>query len=132
MEAHVTVLAPFRHGSALDDEALAALTRVFAPHRPFEFELTRVERFEDGTVYLAPVPAKPFVALTHAVTTRFPDHRPYGGAFATVVPHLTVGRDVDCRVPLPIRAEARSVALVQRGDDLRWHTRRSFALGPES
>jgi 2'-5' RNA ligase len=131
MEAHVTVLAPFRHASALDDDTLAALGRLFAAQKPFAFELTTVERFDDGTVYLDPVPAEPFIALTEAVTTWFPEHQPYGGGFATVVPHLTIGRDVDCRVPLPIRAEARSVSLVQRGDDLRWRMERSFALGPE-
>ena len=129
MEAHVTVLAPFRHASGLDDNTLAALDRLFAAHEPFTFELTSVERFDDGTVYLAPVPAEPFAALTAAVVARFPEHQPYGGAFGTVVPHLTVGRDVECDVALPIRAEARTVVLVERGADLRWHVRHSFALG---
>jgi 2'-5' RNA ligase len=131
MEAHVTVLAPFRHASAIDGEVLAALVRVFATHEAFAFELTSVERFDDGTVYLAPVPAEPFMALTEAVTTRFPGHPPYGGAFRNVVPHLTVGRDVECRVSLPIRAVANSVVLVERGSDMRWHVRHSFALGAE-
>ncbi|HEX3455421.1 MAG TPA: 2'-5' RNA ligase family protein [Gaiellaceae bacterium] len=92
-------------------------------------ELASVEHFDEGTVYLAPVPAEPFSALTEAVVGRFPEHPPYGGAFEYAVPHLTVGRDVDCGVRLPIRGEARDVVLVERGDDLRWHVRRSFALG---
>ena len=128
MEAHVTVLAPFRHASALDDDALVVLARLFAEHAAFDFELASVERFDEGTVYLAPVPPKPFVALTEAVTARFPEHEPYGGAFEYAVPHLTVGRDVECVVPLPIRATARGVALVRRGDDLRWHVWHSFPL----
>ena len=128
MEAHVTVLAPFRHASGLDGDTLARLDRLFAAHEAFAFELTSVERFDDGTVYLAPVPAEAFAALTAAVVARFPEHQPYGG-FGTVVPHLTVGRDVECDVPLPIRAEARTVVLVERGADLRWHVRHSFALG---
>jgi 2'-5' RNA ligase len=136
MEAHVTVIAPFRHGEALDDADDATLEQLFAGRQPFAFELKSVARFDDGTVYLVPTPSAPFVALTEAVAARFPEHPPYGGAFDAVVPHLTIARDPEGalagavrRLPLPIRAEATSVILVERGHDLRWQPRRRFALG---
>jgi 2'-5' RNA ligase len=135
MEAHITVLVPFRHASALDDETSAVLASTFAGFEAFSFALEAVRKFEDGTVYLAPTPAEPLVALTEAVTARFPEHPPYGGSFDAIVPHLTVGRDVDGsvaeaakRLPLPIHSRVRSVVLVERGDDLRWQKRRSCQL----
>jgi hypothetical protein len=70
MEAHVTVLVPFRHASELDDETSAALASTFARFDAFPYELEAVRRFDDGTVYLAPAPAEAFVALTEAVAAR--------------------------------------------------------------
>lgn len=42
-------------------------------------------------LWLAPEPAAPFAALTAAVHAAFPQYPPFGGAFAEVIPHLTVG-----------------------------------------
>lgn len=58
-------------------------------------------------LWLAPEPAEPFRALTEAVVEAFPGFPPYGGAFAEVVPHLTVG---DTGTPEDLRAAEREVS----------------------
>lgn len=138
MEAHITVLAPFRHASAIDFATRDLLADLFKTIERFDFALTSIDRFEDGTVYLAPTPTDPFLGLIKAVTARFPDCPPYGGAFETPVPHLTIAGDAAVvadevvRLPLPIDAVARAVALVERGADLHWHESASFELAPAS
>ena len=49
----------------------------------------------DKTLWLDPQPAGPIRRLIDAIVARWPDHPPYGGQFAVVVPHVTVsdGRD---------------------------------------
>ena len=48
-----------------------------------------VARFS-ATAYLAPEPSAPFIALTGALVTEFPQFPPFAGEFATIIPHLTV------------------------------------------
>jgi len=91
--AHVTILWPFVDPSALSAETHDALLALFARLQPFDVVFPRTARFPEGVVYLAPDPAPRFSELIDAVCARFPDHPPYGGAFETVIPHLTV---VDC------------------------------------
>ena len=43
--AHVTILFPFADGAQVDEPAIAELVASFAA---FDFELDRVERFDDG------------------------------------------------------------------------------------
>ncbi len=42
-------------------------------------------------MWLAPRPDRPFRDLTTAVWRRFPEAPPYAGAYAEIVPHLTIG-----------------------------------------
>lgn len=65
------------------------LRTAFADRPSFEFALTRVGRFPD-VVYLAPEPARPFIALTERCEATWPEHTPYGGEYEETVPHLTV------------------------------------------
>lgn len=87
--AHVTILVPFVPPARIDADVLRRLRAALADTRSFAFRLAEVRRFDD-VVYLAPEPAAPFIALTAAVHGTFPDHPPYGGVHASVVPHLTV------------------------------------------
>jgi len=89
--AHVTLLFPFRAVERIDDDSLARADGIAGDAEPFDFVLARIGRF-DGTLYLAPEPATPFVVLTRALAAAFPEHPPYGGLHADVVPHLTVAR----------------------------------------
>src|SRR5687767_6177654 len=88
--AHVTILVPFVPSDELSAEVRAALVRVAAETAPFEARFARVERFPDA-VWLAPEPAAPFREMTQRMETAFPDHPPYEGIHAEVVPHLTIG-----------------------------------------
>jgi inorganic pyrophosphatase len=91
LPAHVTVLYPFGPVDLLDEALRSELRRVFAAEAPFEVEFRRSQWFGDEVLWLAPEDPRPFVALTEAVTSAYPAWQPYGGAFETVIPHLTVG-----------------------------------------
>jgi|SRR5215467_6229425 len=134
--AHVTLLYPFLDGGLLDDDVLRELAEVFARHRAFEARLARCGRFP-GVLYLAPEPAAPFRALTEAVTARWPEAPPYGGAFAEVIPHLSVAKDQPADVfaaaeaelspRLPVAARISAVQLIALAG-CRWQQQRTFPL----
>ena len=125
--AHITILFPFVDGADIDEEALAEL---FAKFPAFDFELDRVERFDDGIVWLRPEPLARFADLTAAVWQRWPDHPPYEGAHDEPIPHLTVSEEpIDLSLQLPIAARAREVTLIEEAPDGRWAARRRFPLG---
>jgi 2'-5' RNA ligase len=126
--AHVTILFPFAPPEAVDEEALRTLFSSFAA---FDFELDRVEFFEEGIVWLRPWPLKPFADLTEAVHARFPHYPPYEGVHDIVVPHLTVSDSgpVELDLPLPIAAHAHEVTLIEEAEaDGRWTVRLAFPL----
>jgi hypothetical protein len=126
--AHVTVLFPFLPPEEID---MAVLEVVFAGFPAFEFELDRVERFDDGVVWLRPEPSAPFVDLTAVVQEHWPDYPPYEGAFDEVVPHLTVSASgpVELDLPKPIAARATEVALYVEDEATGdWSHLASFAL----
>jgi hypothetical protein len=120
--SHLTILFPFAPPGTVDHDELAEL---FGRFRAFDFVLDRVETFEDGTRWLRPVPAAPFIELTAAVEQRWPDYPPYEDAFDEVIPHLTVTVD---DVPLPIAGRATEVLWLEQDEDDTWSQVRSFAL----
>lgn len=122
----MTVLFPFQDGADVEQDELA---RLFGAFRAFDFVLDRVERFDEGVVWLHPEPSHPFEALTAAVWRRWPEHPPYEGAFDVVVPHLTVSETpIEFDIALPISARASEVTLIEEGVEGRWSTRGSFPL----
>ncbi len=88
--AHVTVLYPFVEPMALDGFVLATLRAAAASVDAFTCRFRRTRWFDEDVLWLDPEPAEPFRELTAAVSEAFPQHPPYGGAHADVVPHLTV------------------------------------------
>jgi 2'-5' RNA ligase len=135
--AHITVLFPFMPPDAITDEALHRVREVLARYSAFRFSLRRLERFPEGALYLGPDPAEPFIRLTAALVEGFPTYRPYGGAYADVIPHLTVAQlpeaaTVDevseIRSNLPIQCEAREVLFMVENEDRQWEMRSRFAL----
>ena len=82
------------HPDALDGKILERLHRSFVSHTRFDYALTDIRRFPNG-IYLAPDPARPFITLTEAVISAFPDYPPYEGQFPDIVPHLTVAHHED-------------------------------------
>jgi hypothetical protein len=87
VHAHITLLAPWLSEPSADD--LARVGKLAAATAPFDFVLSDLRTFSGGTIYLDPVPAAPFEALTAELVAAFPQCPPYDGLFAAV-PHLTV------------------------------------------
>ncbi len=142
--AHITILYPFMPPNKITSTAVAELRDFFAPFAAFEFTLPELRRFPE-VLYLAPSPAEPFKALTHALVERYPDYPPYGGGFAEVIPHLTIA-DVEEAAQLddiergfmqqhgthlPVKARASEVRLIDNTSG-RWDTRQSFGLAVNS
>jgi 2'-5' RNA ligase len=121
--AHVTVLYPIPAELAVEE-----LQRVAAAIRTvdrFSCEFAETRWFGDDVLWLAPVPDRPFRALTRAICSALPEVLPYGGriARADLVPHLTVGdrvrgaavtdlraAEAEVAAALPVRADVREVA----------------------
>lgn len=125
---HVTLLAP----SPGDEEAIA---EVIAGAAAFDVEFGELRRFtEVPTLYLAPDPAEPFVALTNALVERFPEWPPYGGVHGTsVIPHLTVTQgpaedaaEQAVAEALPLHARAREAILLTEIASGRFETTARF------
>lgn len=134
MPAHVTVLYPFVRAREVDRHAKEMLGAALGAIPAFDFTMSEIRRFPN-VVYLAPDPAEPFVALTHAVLRHWPDQQPYDGAFEEIVPHVTVayGESTPSGVVehLPITARAQEVWLMTRQGN-RWVLRERFELGAPS
>jgi 2'-5' RNA ligase len=89
--AHVTVLYPFVHPAGVTEDLVTTLTAATGSVPAFDCRFARTRWFGDDVVWLDPEPAGPFRQLTAAVSAAFPEHPPYRGVYADVVPHLTVG-----------------------------------------
>lgn len=135
--AHVTILFPFLPIGRLEPAVRADLAAIVSTHGSFDVRFARVERFP-GVVYLAPEPSAPFTRLTVAVVARYPDFPPYGGAFDTVIPHLTIAESDDgpfdeiaehARATLPFEHRVSALELIVEGGDGRWRTRWRVPLG---
>ena len=124
--AHITIHFPFAPPEAVDEDAVVEL---MAQQNAFSFELASVEHFADGVTYLAPRPAQPFRDLIAATGARWPEYPQYDGAFAEIVPHLTLGlTHLEPDLELPIACIAGSVTLLEESADTRWRVRRRFRL----
>ena len=86
---HVTILFPFVPCVELGLQARAELGAIARAVPAFEVRFEQVRRFPD-LVWVEPEPSEPFAALTAAVVGRWPEFPPYGGAYETVIPHLTI------------------------------------------
>jgi hypothetical protein len=126
MPPHVTLLYPAPRGV----EAIAEVLLAFSA---FEVVFARLDRFP-GTLWLAPEPAEPFQLVIEALSRRFPEHRPYGGVFAEIVPHLTVAQsDFDEAVStvepwLPLRSRAERAVLLEHAQAQHWREVATFEL----
>ncbi|MEU8233042.1 2'-5' RNA ligase family protein [Actinoplanes sp. NPDC048967] len=139
--AHITLVFPFLPPDKINDRILAAIQQIAAAETPFDVTLDRIGWFGDTVVWLAPDPAQPFIALTAALTARFPQAQPYGGAFDETIPHLTIGHDhprptleaaaTAVTHHLPITTTVTSIRLIagarEPGDN--WHAVADFPLG---
>jgi 2'-5' RNA ligase len=136
---HVTILYPFVPRALLGDAELERVRGVLSRHASFDFELARLETWP-RVVWLAPEPAEPFRALTHALHAEFPEQPPYGGAFDEVVPHATLGEGDGAdalaaalapraRPLLPYALRADAVTLLVEDEPDRWRPEARLPLG---
>jgi len=139
--AHVTLLFPFADTAALTAEHTRQVAALVAAVPAFDVRLGEVG-YLPGTpriLYLRPEPEEPFRELTRALTTAFPDHPPYEGAYDEPVPHATVAIAADdvlaavarAVVPLlPLRSPIRRADLIAFDEATdRWTTRERFPFG---
>jgi hypothetical protein len=130
---HVTIMAPFLPTRSVKPPEEQRIADLAADTAPFDFALTHHNTFP-GVHYLAPEPAAPFVALTEAIQRLWPACRPYGGAYDSVIPHMTVAfgdppaDPVDLERALPIVTSANELWLLDQTPH-GWRTRRTFPLG---
>lgn len=132
---HITLLYPF---APVMNGAVAEAREFFAERPSFEFELTRIAAWP-RVVYAVPEPDDALRECMAELFTRFPDWPPYGGIHDEVVPHATLGEEIDGpavrdeierRVAphLPHRCQARDVALLEELTPDRWRERDRFPL----
>jgi hypothetical protein len=122
--AHVTVLYPFVPPDAINAAVIETAARAVASVPAFGCEFARTCWFGEDVVWLAPDPAAPIRALTSAVHAAFPQFPPNGGAYAGVIPHLTIGdrpdggasalraAEAEVRLLLPVRTFVRCAWLM--------------------
>ncbi len=135
--AHVTLLFPFMPVAALRAPDRRALAEIAATVEPFDVRFATVGRFP-GAVYLVPEPDRPFVALTEAIATRFPEYQPYEGAFDEVITHLTLVESATASLDeiaaaaqrhLPFTCHVTVLEVLAEGPDERWHGHWRVPLG---
>lgn len=120
--AHVTLLYPFLHPSAIDANVLRRLVEVVARHREFEVQFLQTKWFGEEVLWLSPEPDLSFRRLANALAIAFPETPPYGGAILDPTPHLTIADGAslhDMRLAesvvtkqLPVRASFSSVSVM--------------------
>ena len=135
--AHVTLLFPFLPSEDLTPVVRNRLARIAATGRPFDVRFERTGRFP-GVLWLAPEPPAPFVELTERIAAAFPDHPPYEGAHADIIPHLSVALAQEAaldRLEGKVAAWAgfsdrvRGFEVLAESGTGRWHPRWRIPLG---
>jgi hypothetical protein len=134
--AHITLLYPFASPSEIGNK-VAALRELFGRIPVFDFSLVEVRRFP-ATAYLHPEPSATLVRMTEQLMRQSPEFPPYGGAFSTVTPHLTVADrvtpelldSVDAAIAghLPISCRATEAWLMCSDERGFWSKREVFRL----
>jgi 2'-5' RNA ligase len=135
--AHITLLFPF-YPPQKAEEQLENLAELFKSVPGFEFSLSEVRRFPQA-VYLHPDQTNRFIGIINKLLQKWPDCKPYGGAFSDIVPHLTVADQVNVDVldtvqaslrdRLPIPCFAAAAWLLFSDDQGFWSRRERFPLG---
>jgi 2'-5' RNA ligase len=129
--AHVTILYPFVVASDLSPAVRADVAAIAGEIRAFTVTFSTAARWP-GVVYLEPRPSAPFTGLIDRAAARFPEHPPYAGTIAEVIPHVTVVESetapldellVSAQASLPFEASAEALEVLAEGVDGRWRRR---------
>jgi 2'-5' RNA ligase len=133
---HVTLLYPFAPREELTGDLLGDVRAFFASQPAFEFELARVAAWP-RVVYAVPEPDAALRDCMQRLFASFPAWPPYEGEHAEVVPHATLGEDVDAprvvaeierrlATHLPRRYRAEQATLLEEFAPNEWRERESF------
>lgn len=136
---HITLLHPFAPRDELDDALLADIRAFFEAQTPLAFALTRVAAWPT-VIYAVPEPDTELIALMTALHRRFPQWPPYEGMHDTLVPHATLGAEIDAEAVrpgvkrhlaphLPHACFFDTATLLEEYEPDRWGERERFALG---
>jgi 2'-5' RNA ligase len=134
MPPHVTLIYPFADSSEVGPY-LPELAEELGRFSPFELAFRGTRRFPE-TLYLEPEPAEPFVAMTQALASAFPDFPPYGGQLDEIVPHASIAQggeplfarvedEVVPRLPVSVRVER---AWLMEDTSAGWRRHTAFPL----
>jgi 2'-5' RNA ligase len=140
---HVTILSPFLDSAAIDGAVHERLAEIARREAAFDVGFRAVRQWPPsahgpGVVWLAPEPAEPFVRLTRAVWSAWPETPPYGRVDDDLEAHLTIAIDEPSHFDvvekeaarwLPFEREVRLLALLTEGADGRWSEARTYPLG---
>jgi len=135
--AHITLLIPFYRPQHAEGQ-LENLAEFFNSVPSFAFSFVEVRRFPQ-TVYLHPDQTERFIGIIGTLLQKWPDCKPYGGAFPDIIPHLTVADQADNETldmvqaslsnMLPISCFAGEAWLLFSNDQGFWSRRARFPLG---
>lgn len=118
--AHITVLAPLLTWD------LAAITRLAAATKGFDYELRHIKVFPNGIIYLRPEPDEQFRRLTQLALVAHPNVKPNGAPDPK--PHLTLDlntaeidvastrRSLGDLIPVTSRAETLELSWYRSGE----------------
>jgi 2'-5' RNA ligase len=133
---HITILFPFR--AVVDRATVDRVERLCRRITSFHATFSSVGRFPGEVVWLRPEPSARFTAIIRTFANEFPDCPPYGGEFPDIVPHLTVGVDLDPAVAdlleadlvssLPLSTAIDRLTLLVEDSDGNWNGERSWPL----
>ena len=136
--AHVTVLFPFLATSDLTPAVRRRVAVVARQVRPFDVRFERTGRFPN-VLWLGPEPVRPFIELTERLAAAFPDHPPYEGVHADIVPHLTIAfgeaavldrlERKAARAGIAFRRRVEAIEVIAEDASDRWHARWRLPLG---
>lgn len=136
---HFTALFPFVRAGAVSERLLGELTDLFSGVAAFKHSLVSTAWFGEDVLWLRSDADDALRHLTEVLVRRWPEHPPYAGEHAQVVPHLTIAvgasvasmqaAEVAVRTTLPVVVDTTEVTLLVEESTGEWAVRARFPLG---
>jgi hypothetical protein len=90
VNAHVTIMYPWMPPALIDEQAINDLVSLFCRFSCFDFSL-RIGWFgRHEVLLLVPEDDSPFVRMTEAVISRWPQYPYFGGEYSKIEPHVSL------------------------------------------
>jgi hypothetical protein len=135
--AHITLLYPWMPPVLIDEKVRAELASLFAGFPIFDFSL-KLGWFGREVLLLVPEDPAPFIRLSRAIISRWPEFPYYGGEYDDIEPHVTLAygdesslselaAEVASQVPVRARTSSIGLSIGQPGHMI---VRARFSLSP--